>query len=86
MQGGHDVPWGPWPVSPSLPIEARHQKVVATTNPNQTCSTAPLGTWTLLCGVKINLLAPRDLGVRAGNSPPQAPARTPSSPISSPSL
>lgn len=64
--GGAQCPLGFPACVPLLPIEARHQNVVAATNPNQTCSTAPLRTWTLLCGVKITLPAPREPGVRAG--------------------
>lgn len=53
-------------LSPSLPIKARYQEVVTATNPNQACSTAPLGTRALLHGVKVTVPAQRELGVRAG--------------------
>lgn len=51
-------------VSPSLPVKAGHQDVVATTHPNQARSTSPLGAWALLHGMKVTQPAPRELGVQ----------------------
>lgn len=91
MAGGHSVPWGPLPrcVSPSLPIEAGYQEVVAAANPNQACSTAALGTWTLLHGVKVTLPARESWGCRqvpAGGTPPAGTCLHPQLSIPSPPL